>query len=141
MAPQLSDYKHEKILALLLTAKLTRELARKAEFSERTVRRIIRANFRRFGNTRPPRNRTGRSSSIAPCMLDGLCRKLSNEPWLHREEMAASLRDEWKKRELCSAAGAEVLFLPPYSPDLKPIEEHFGEVKGLMRKEWYVCLR
>lgn len=27
--------------------------------------------------------------------------------------------------------------LPPGSPKLSPIEEHFGEVKGFMRKEWY----
>jgi transposase len=28
----------------------------------------------------------------------------------------------------------EVLYLPPYSPDLNPIEEAFSKVKGLLRK-------
>jgi transposase len=49
----------------------------------------------------------------------------------------ASFHREWKLRELCAAAGVELLFLPPYSPDLNPIEEHFGKVKSLLRQEWY----
>ncbi len=27
-----------------------------------------------------------------------------------------------------------MLFLPPYSPDLNPIEEAFSKIKGLLRK-------
>lgn len=30
--------------------------------------------------------------------------------------------------------GCEVLYLPPYSPDLNPIEEAFAKVKGILRK-------
>ncbi len=37
-------------------------------------------------------------------------------------------------RELVEARGAEVLLLPPYSPDFNPIEEAFSKVKGLLRK-------
>jgi transposase len=37
-------------------------------------------------------------------------------------------------RELIEARGAEVLFLPPYSPDFSPIEETFSKVKGILRK-------
>ena len=37
-------------------------------------------------------------------------------------------------RELIEGAGAEVLFLPPYSPDLNPIEEAFSKVKGILRR-------
>jgi transposase len=48
----------------------------------------------------------------------------------------ASFHRGWKLKELCDAAGVELLFLPPYSPDLNPIEEHFGEVKSLLRREW-----
>ncbi len=36
-------------------------------------------------------------------------------------------------RELIEDAGAEVLFLPPYSPDFSPIEEAFSKVKGILR--------
>ena len=31
-------------------------------------------------------------------------------------------------------AGAKLLFLPPYSPDLNPIEQVFAKLKHLMRK-------
>ncbi len=37
-------------------------------------------------------------------------------------------------RELVEERGCEVLFLPPYSPDMNPIEEAFSKVKGLLRK-------
>ena len=37
-------------------------------------------------------------------------------------------------RELVEGAGCELLYLPPYSPDLNPIEEAFAKVKGLLRK-------
>lgn len=36
-------------------------------------------------------------------------------------------------RELIEAAGARLLFLPPYSPDLNPIELIFSKVKQLLR--------
>ena len=32
-----------------------------------------------------------------------------------------------------AAAGARVLYLPPYSPDLNPIEKVFSKVKALLR--------
>ena len=37
-------------------------------------------------------------------------------------------------RELIEGRGCEVLFLPPYSPDLNPIEEAFSKVKALLRQ-------
>lgn len=38
-------------------------------------------------------------------------------------------------RELIEARGAELLFLPSYSPDISPIEEAFSKLKALVRKE------
>lgn len=38
-------------------------------------------------------------------------------------------------RNLIEAAGATVLFLPPYSPDFNPIEKAFAKLKALLRKE------
>jgi len=32
------------------------------------------------------------------------------------------------------AAGASILYLPPYSPDLNPIEPLFAKLKALLRK-------
>ncbi len=37
-------------------------------------------------------------------------------------------------RELIEDKGCELLYLPPYSPDLNPIEEAFSKVKHLLRK-------
>ncbi len=39
-----------------------------------------------------------------------------------------------KVRELVEEAGCELLYLPPYSPDLNPIEEAFSKIKGVLRK-------
>src|SRR5215207_5554456 len=36
--------------------------------------------------------------------------------------------------ELIEARGADLVFLPSYSPDLNPIEEAFSKIKGLVRK-------
>ena len=36
-------------------------------------------------------------------------------------------------RDAIEAAGATLLFLPPYSPDFNPIENAFAKLKALMR--------
>ena len=41
-------------------------------------------------------------------------------------------KGEWV-RELIEAAGGEVLYLPPYSPDLNPIEQAFSKLKHWLR--------
>ena len=37
-------------------------------------------------------------------------------------------------RDAIEAVGARLLFLPPYSPDLNPIENAFSKLKALLRK-------
>lgn len=37
-------------------------------------------------------------------------------------------------RALIEAAGVELMFLPPYSPDFNPIENAFAKMKALLRK-------
>jgi len=37
-------------------------------------------------------------------------------------------------REAIQAVGATVLYLPPYSPDLNPIEKLFSKLKALLRR-------
>jgi transposase len=51
-------------------------------------------------------------------VLDNLC--------AHKGERA---------RELVEERGAKLLFLPSYSPDFSPIEEAFGKLKALLRRE------
>jgi transposase len=38
-------------------------------------------------------------------------------------------------RAAIESVGASLLFLPPYSPDLNPIEQVFAKLKALLRKE------
>ena len=37
-------------------------------------------------------------------------------------------------RELIEGRGCELRYLPPYSPDLNPIEGAFSKVKGMLRR-------
>ena len=39
-----------------------------------------------------------------------------------------------KVEELIEARGAQLVFVPSYSPDLNPIEEAFSKIKALVRK-------
>jgi transposase len=37
-------------------------------------------------------------------------------------------------RKIIEGRGCELIYLPPYSPDLNPLEEAFAKLKGLLRK-------
>lgn len=39
-----------------------------------------------------------------------------------------------RTRQMIEAAGASLLFLPPYSPDFNPIENAFSKLKAMLRK-------
>ncbi len=45
-----------------------------------------------------------------------------------------SVHKSRRVERLIEEAGCELLFLPPYSPDMNPIEEAFSKVKGALRK-------
>jgi transposase len=40
--------------------------------------------------------------------------------------------------QLCFKTGVKIMYLPPYSPDLNPIEEMFAELKGFIKRNWHV---
>ena len=40
-------------------------------------------------------------------------------------------------KEMCRDAGVILVYLPPYSLDLNPIEEFFAELKAFIKKQWY----
>ena len=82
----------------------------------------------------------------APCVFDG---PINGESFLSYVEqiLVPSLRPGdivimdnlgshkgSKARAAIRNAGARLLFLPPYSPDLNPIEQVFAKLKHLMRK-------
>jgi transposase len=59
-------------------------------------------------------------------------------PHLRREQIVVmdnlSVHKGGRVRRLVEDAGCGLLFLPPYSPDMNPIEEAFSKVKGTLRK-------
>jgi transposase len=84
---------------------------------------------------------------IGPCLaVEGATTRVVFEAYLERA-LAPSLRPGQvvvmdnlsahkggRVREIIESRGCELLYLPPYSPDLNPIEEAFSKVKGLMRR-------
>ncbi|KAK4068649.1 hypothetical protein Purlil1_13759 [Purpureocillium lilacinum] len=48
----------------------------------------------------------------------------------------ASFHHSERLQQICDSAGVVLLYLPPYSPDLDPIEEFFGELKTYIRQVW-----
>jgi transposase len=50
----------------------------------------------------------------------------------------ASFHHTGRIDQLCSEAGVKIMYLPPYSPDLNPIEEMFAELKGFIKQNWHI---
>jgi len=83
---------------------------------------------------------------IAPCVFDGPIDSESFLAWIV-QFLVPDLRpgdivvmDNLSShknaavRQAIRAAGAKLFFLPPYSPDLNPIEQAFSKLKTLLRK-------
>lgn len=49
----------------------------------------------------------------------------------------ASFHHSERVKQLCSDAGVKLVYLPPYSPDLNPIEEFFSVLKKYIQKQWH----
>jgi len=83
---------------------------------------------------------------IAPFVLDGPINRSAFETYVERV-LARELRQGDivvmdnlsshkgpKVGKMVEAAGASLLYLPPYSPDFNPIENAFAKLKALLRK-------
>ena len=83
---------------------------------------------------------------IAPWVLDGAINRAAFETYVAKV-LVSELRpgdvvvmDNLSShkgpqvREMIEAAGAELRYLPPYSPDFNPIENAFSKLKALLRK-------
>ena len=77
-----------------------------------------------------------------PCPMNGAIFRLYVERFLLRDigpgdivimDNLASHKND-AVRDAIEGVGAELLFLPPYSPDLNPIEQAFAKLKHLLRK-------
>ena len=83
----------------------------------------------------------------APWVLDGPLNRDSFEAWVESQLLPLlqpgdivvldnlSSHKSQKARKAIKAKGAHLFFLPPYSPDLNPIEQVFSKLKTLIRKE------
>lgn len=61
---------------------------------------------------------------LAPCLMPGDIVIMDNLP---AHKIAAA-------RQAIEAAGATLLFLPPYSPDFNPIEKAIAQIKAFLKK-------
>ncbi len=83
------------------------------------------------------------STFTQPCFFDGSCDAACFNAWVEaylcpRLSISdvvvldnAKIHKTRRTRDLIEASGAEVLFLPPYSPDYNPIEHDFANIKRL----------
>ena len=83
------------------------------------------------------------SSFTAACLFDGSCNSACFNAWVEvclcprLSETSVVVLDNvrihktLRTRELIEDSGAELLFLPPYSPDYNPIEHDFANIKRL----------
>ena len=83
---------------------------------------------------------------IAPFVLDGPINRDAFETYVEKvlvpERRAGdvvimdnlSSHKGPRVREMIDAAGADLRYLPPYSPDFNPIENAFSKLKALLRK-------
>jgi transposase len=83
---------------------------------------------------------------IAPFVLDGPINRDAFETYIEKVLCPALQPDDIvimdnlsshkspAVREMIEAAGARLLYLPPYSPDFNPIEKAFSKLKALLRK-------
>lgn len=49
----------------------------------------------------------------------------------------ASFHHSERIAQMCADAGVKLIYLPPYSPDLNPIEGFFSELKSFISRSWY----
>jgi len=83
---------------------------------------------------------------VAPFVLDGPINRNAFETYVERVLVPELRQGDIvvmdnlsshkgpKVREMIEAAGASLLYLPPYSPDFNPIENAFAKLKALLRK-------
>jgi len=86
------------------------------------------------------------SGVVAPFVLDGPINRAAFEAYIEKVLVPAlrpgdvvildnlSSHKGPRVRALIEAAGAKLLYLPPYSPDFNPIENAFAKLKALLRK-------
>ncbi len=87
-----------------------------------------------------------RDGLVAPWVIDGAINREAFETYVEKVLVPELRRDDVvimdnlsshkgpKVRAMIEAAGAQLLYLPSYSPDFNPIELAFAKLKALLRK-------
>jgi hypothetical protein len=106
----------------------------------------VRITPAKAAKSRPKNPSNPTRGMIAPFVLDGPINRLAFETYVERV-LTPELREGdvvvmdnlsshkgQKVRERIKAAGAGLLYLPPYSPDFNPIENAFAKLKPCCAK-------
>lgn len=83
----------------------------------------VLANFNIMGTTDGLTFEAFIAQKLVPKLWKGACVILDN----------CSIHKGEDIKQLIEAAGASLIFLPPYSPDFSPIENCFSKVKSILR--------
>jgi transposase len=87
------------------------------------------------------------NKAIAPMVFNGRCDRALFESWIEQfliKELKsgqvvimdnASFHKSQKAQELIESVGCRVIFLPPYSPDLSPIEKFWANMKRWIKNK------
>ena len=75
---------------------------------------------------------TGNSETFCHFLEYHLCTKLRKEQVVVMDNVA--FHKVTRVNELIQAAGAQLLYLPPYSPEFNPIENMWSKIKTALRK-------
>ena len=70
---------------------------------------------------------------VCECILPIILPFDGNNPRYILEMDNASIHHLERIEEIITGIGAKILFLPPYSPDLMPLEEVFSKVKSILK--------
>ena len=114
----------------------------------RSMRRTVvfgEVSGRRFGRQSVISALSG-GRFLSPMCFEGTCDTQLFNVWLQQELRPlltpgqvlildnASFHKSAKSQEIVKLAGCEILFLPPYSPDLNPIEKYWANMKRKVRE-------
>lgn len=89
--------------------------------------------------------------SVAPMVFNGTCNTNLFEKWVENfliKELKpgqfvvmdnAAFHKSKKTQELIESVGCRIIFLPPYSPDLNPIEKFWANMKRWIKQQIGTC--
>ena len=140
----INSYPHDKVY-YIDECGIDNYLYREYAYALRGTKVIGKVSGKKYKRTNIVAAKCG-SDIIAPMIYDGTTDSLLFEQWFKEAFLPvipkgsycvldnATFHRKKKLHQLAFDAGCSVLFLPPYSPDLNPIEKHWAWLKNTLRK-------